>query len=314
MDSRFFHLRFVDIDHYDLCGSCPCFIVVADLTDTYSCTDCQQKIGVLHGKVSCSVAHISAPAAVKRIVVLDDVNAVPVGHNGNSEELRCLFKCFRTARKTDSAACIDNGTFGFSDFFKNDFNGLVADLRRKISVVLGRIISSETVGFDITALIVYRNIYPYGTGSARNGKVPRFFKHISYVVYILKHGGIFAHTGDRFGDIKLLIADRSEGQTVCETLGIACRCRIFYLTADNKHRDRIEPTADNARYCVRAAGSCCNAQGGNFIVKSCIGFCGDCACLLVVIVGTADLFVVSERIVEVHSSAADNREAVGYTV
>ena len=142
--------------------------------------------------------------------------------------------------------------------------------------------------------------------------MPCLFKHITYIVDILKHGGVFAHAGDSFCDIKFLVTDSSERESFGELLGISCRCGVFNLTADDKHRNRIEPSADNAGNCVCAAGTCSNAESGNFVIESGIGFSRNCTCLLMVIIGAMNSVVMTECVIEVHCTAADNSKAVGY--
>ena len=144
--------------------------------------------------------------------------------------------------------------------------------------------------------------------------MPCLFKHVSYIIYIFKHGGVFAHAGDCFCNVKFLVADCSEREAVGELLGVACRCGVFDLAADNKHRNGIKPASDNAGNCICAAGTCCNTERCDFIVKPCIRFCCDCTCLLVMVICAMNSFIMAESVIEVHCTAADNRKAVGYSV
>ena len=87
MNGRFFHLSLVNVNHDDLGGSCPCAVVIADLTYADSCANREKKIGILNGKVSRAVAHVAASAAIERVIILYNVNAVPVCYDGNAEKL-----------------------------------------------------------------------------------------------------------------------------------------------------------------------------------------------------------------------------------
>ena len=71
----------VDVHHDDLRRPRPGLPVVAHLADGDARTHGEDQVGVLDGPVAGTVAHVAGAAAVQRMIVLDQVHRVPVGHH-----------------------------------------------------------------------------------------------------------------------------------------------------------------------------------------------------------------------------------------
>lgn len=254
VESGFLHLRRIDIHHDDLGFPRPCFPIVAYLTDADARPYGKDKVAVLYGEIARAVAHVSAAAAVERIVVLHKIDAVPIGDDGYAQPFRRKAKFFVPAGKAYAAARIDHGAFCLCDFFEYFIRRLVADVRGQKRGVLFGCIPAQAVRFNRHSLIIDGNVQPDGSGAARLHEKPGFFQHITDVLGLFQHFRVFTHTAHRAGDIEFLIADRAQGQSVGKTLRIAGGGVVTHLSADDEHGNGIQPRAEHARDRVGAAG------------------------------------------------------------
>ena len=106
------------------------------------------------------------------------------------------------------------------------------------------------------------------------------------------HFAVFRHAVDGFCNVELLVAHRSYSESR------ASRGRVIAnLTGYYEHGNRVEPSADNARYRIRSAGTRRYDESGYFVVNSCICFGSDCARLLMVLIYAVHAFLMSECVV-----------------
>ena len=312
MKRGLFHLASVNINHNDFGGARPGFPVITDLSYRNPRPDCQNQIGILNGPVSGPVTHVPRAADIERVLILDQIGSVPIGDNRNVQLFKHRAKSRISAGKTDTVSGMENRALGLPYFFQDRENRLFGHRGRQQGIILRRVITDKLVGFDKTALIIDGNIDPGRTGAPGRRQMPGLLQRMPDHQGIFDHDRVLGHRRDGLYDIILLIAHGADlGARFLQ--GEAGGGIIADLSADHQHGDGIQPSADHAGQSVGSAGTCCDADGSNAVVQPGIGLGGHGAGLFMVIVSNLQHRVMTKSVIQVHGTAADNTEDIGYT-
>ena len=312
MQGRLFQLGLVNVHHDDLCRAGPGLPVVADLADRNARAYGQNQVCVLDSPVARAVTHVPGAPAVQRIVILDEIHGVPVGDDGDVELFRHGAERRIPAGQADAIARVEHGSFGVLDFFQNRPDRGVVHRRGQLGVILGGVVAAQLVSLDVAALEVDRDVQPDRAGAARCSQMPRLFQQVANVLGVLQHGGELRHILDGLGDVVLLVAHGAQRRTGV-LQGVPGRGVIAHLAGDDEHGDGVQPAAHDTGQRVGAAGAGGHADRRDLIFQPGVGFRRNGAGLLMVVVGHMQPRVMAQRIVQVHSAAAHDRENIRHT-
>ena len=108
----------------------------------------------------------------------------------------------------------------------------------------------ELLRLDIAALYIHRDIQPAGAGPSGLREIDALFQGIPHPVGVQQKLRILRHAGDRPCDLKLLVSHRAEPAS-------APMRRIVPsdLSADDEHRDGVQPGAEHAGDRIRPTGA-----------------------------------------------------------
>ena len=132
MKCRLFHLCLIDINHNYFCRPRPGLPVVTHLPNRDTCPNCKDQICILNCPVSRPISHIACPAAVKRILILNQIHCIPVGHNRNIQFFCRRAESLVASGQPDTIACMKYRTFGFADFFQYSADHLIINTWRQL--------------------------------------------------------------------------------------------------------------------------------------------------------------------------------------
>ena len=180
-------------------------------------------------------------------------------------------------------------------------------------IIHSRIIAFKLFGLNVAALIVYRDINPNRTLTTRSCKMPALLKCETNHFRFFYHYRILGHRLDRFHDIIFLVSHCTDNSSGFLQGKSSCSI-ITDLAADYEHGNGVKPTAYNTGQCICSAGAGCHTDSGNVIIQTGIGFCSNSTCLLVMIIGNMQAFVMAESIIQVHGTSAHNAENIRYSV
>ena len=311
MERRLLQLGRVDVHHDDLCGTGPGLPVIAHLTDGNAGAHSQDQVCILDRPVAGPVAHIASAAAIKRIFVFDQVHSVPVSDHWNIQLFCHAAERLVAARQADAVSSVEHWALCLPDLFQHSFDRSLLHRRGKLRIVLSRVVALQFIRFDVTALIVDRNVQPDRAGAAGRSQMPCLFQRIADLFGVLDHRRKLGHAADRLDDIVLLVAHCTQrGAGVLQ--GIAGRGVVTHLTADDEHRDAVQPAAHNTGQSIRAARPGRHADRRDLIFQPRVSFRRNGAGLLVVVVGHMQLLVVAQCVIQVHCTTAHDREHIGH--
>ena len=130
MEGGLFQLCLINIHHNDLGSSCPGLPVVAHLTDGDAGAHSQDQIRVLDRPVTGPVTHIARTANVQRMVILDQINGIPIGYHRDVQLIGNTAKCLIAAGQADTVAGMEYGALRVFELFQDGLYHIVADWRR----------------------------------------------------------------------------------------------------------------------------------------------------------------------------------------
>ena len=241
---------------------------------------------------------------------LDRIDRIPAGCHRNAKLLHNTSECLIALGKPDAIARIKYRTFRLTYLFDDLIDHTLCYRNRHLCGILRRIVASQIVRLNITALIIHRNVDPYRTSSAGHCQMICLLQRITDLHRILDHHGIFAHAVDRFCNIKLLIAHGTKRQSIREPAHITC-CRVIAdLSGDHEHRHGIKPSANHAGNCIGSARSGGHTECRHPVMNAGIRLCRNGTALLMMIVKTVHAFLVSKCIIQMHGTAACHHKTV----
>ena len=308
-----FHFALIHVHHDHFRGPRPGLPVVSHLPDGNPRPDSQNQIRVLNRPVPRPVAHVSRPAAIQRMPVLDQVHRVPVGHNRDIQLLQHFPERRVSPAQPDAVSGVENRTLRLPDLPDDRPYSLLAHGRRQLRVVLRRIVSFQLLRLDVSALVVHRNVNPHRPRPSRGRQMPSPFQRVPDRLRILNHHRVLSHRLHGFHNVVFLVSHRPHSgprRLQC----VPGRRVVPHLSADDKHRNGIQPSPDHPGQRVRSAGAGGHAHRGNFVLQPCISLRRNGTSLFMMVVGHPQPLMMPQRVIQVHGASAHHAENIRHPV
>ena len=333
MDRELLQLFCVDVIDDGICFPCPACVVEAHLPDTESGSHREHHIRILDCKVSGAVTEIAGASCIKRIVGRETVLAVPSHHHGDAELPGDAEELSVGACDPDAVACVEDRPLCGADLRNDLLRSLFRDRRRKHRTILSlsclvrrdrmfrrccpagtachivfRIEADEIFRLDKRALNIQRDVQPDRTGPSGLHDPEGFLHAEPDPKRVNDHLAVLCHGSDGRADIKFLVSERTDPRTAGQ--GIACSPVIADLAGNDHHGNGIQPRTHHAGDGVGPAGTGGHADCRRTIVDPGIAFRSDGGGLFMMVVGDLQPRLMAQRVVEMHSAAADHTEGM----
>ena len=148
-------------------------------------------------------------------------------------------------------------------------------------LIILRVKTGQLIRLNKRPLHIQRNIQPARPRPSRLRQIQCLFHTVTDTLRQDHHLTVLGHAGNRLADIKFLISHRPDSHT-----RPACRRIVAHLPGENQHRDRIQPPPHNAGNRIRPAWPGRHTEGSHPVMNPCIRFCGNGACLFMMIIDT----------------------------
>ncbi len=232
------------------------------------------------------------------MLVRDQVNAVPSGHDRNAQFFNQFKEILISARDPYAISGIDHRTFGSFYLVQDRIDQLVRRLLWLLCLTLLRIKRAKIIRIHERTLYIQRDIEPARTGTPNLREIQRLFQTIPDIKRIDDHLAVLRHAVHRLADIKLLISHRTQSES-----GTPSRRIVADLTGKDEHRNRIQPSADDARNRIRSARPRRHAHSADPVVHTSVRLASDRTCLLMMLINTVKPLLMPQSVIEVHRAS-----------